>query len=59
MVKRLLERFMKKNWKKANQEKYRVEKLIKRKGNNLNKLYVKWKCYGNSFKSWTDKKDMV
>ena len=47
----LLKYFMKKNCKKTNQEEFRIEKVIKRKGN-------KWKGY-NSFNSWIDKKDMV
>ena len=38
---------------KINQKEFRIEKLIKRKGN---KLYVKWKGYNNSFNSWIDKK---
>ena len=38
MVKKLLEHFMRKNGKKTNQEEFRMEKVIKRKGN---KLYVK------------------
>ena len=41
---------------KANQEDFRIEKLIKRKGD---KLYAKWKGYNNSFNSWIDKKDIV
>ena len=40
MVKQLLEDFMKKNYKKANQIEFRFEKVIKKKGD---KLYVKWK----------------
>ena len=47
--------FYKKEWQK-NQKEFRVEKVIKRKGD---KLYVKWKGYNNSFNSWTDKKDIV
>ena len=35
---------------------FRIEKVIKRKGD---KLYVKWKGYDNSFNSWIDKKDIV
>ena len=54
MVKKLLEHFMKKNCKKTNQEKFRIEKLIMKKGD---KLCVKWKGYDNSFSSWIDKKD--
>ena len=38
------------------QKEFRIEKVIKRKGN---KLYVKWKGYDNSFNSWIDKKDIV
>ena len=41
---------------KTNQEEFRIEKVIKRKGN---KLYVEWKCYGNSFNSGIDKKYIV
>ena len=40
----------------TNQQEFRVEKVIKRKGD---KLYVKWKRYDNSFNSWIDKKDVV
>ena len=35
-----------KELKKTNQEEFRIEKIIKKKGN---KLYVKWKGYDNSF----------
>ena len=38
------------------QQEFRIEKIIKKKGD---KLYVKWKGYHNSFNSWTDKKDLV
>ena len=38
------------------QEEFRIEKVIKKKGN---KLYVKWKGYDNSFSSRIDKKDLV
>ena len=41
---------------KTNQEKFRIEKVIKRKGDEL---YAKWKGYDNSFHSWIDKKDTV
>ena len=40
MVRKLLERFIKKNLLKTNQEEFRIEKVIKKKGN---KLCVKWK----------------
>ena len=38
--------FYKKELKKTNQKQFRVEKVIKRKGD---KLYVKWKGYDSSF----------
>ena len=41
---------------KNNQKEFRIEKLIRRKGN---KLYVKWKGYNNSVNSWIDKKDLI
>ena len=48
--------FYEKELQKTNQEKLRIEKVIRRKGD---KLYVKWKGYDNSFNSWTDKKDII
>ena len=42
--------------KKTNQKDFRIEKIIKRKGD---KLYVKWKGYDISFHSWINKKDLV
>ena len=44
--------FHEKELQKTNQEQFRIEKVIRRKGN---KLYVKWKGYNNSFNSWIDK----
>ena len=41
---------------KTNQKDFRIEKIIKKKGD---RLYVKWKGYYNSFNSWIDKKDIV
>ena len=41
---------------KTKQNEFRIEKVIKKKGD---KLYVKWKGYHNSFNSWIDKKDIV
>ena len=38
---------------KKNQQNFKTEKAIKRKGN---KLYVKWKGFNNSFNCWIDKK---
>ena len=41
---------------KTNQEEFRIEKAIRRKGD---KLYVKSKVYDNSFNSWIDKGNLV
>ena len=40
----------------TSQKEFRIEKVLKKKGD---KLYVKWKGYDNSFNSWIDKKDVV
>ena len=40
---------------KTSQEKFRIEKVLKRKGD---KLYIKWKGHDNRFNSWIDKKDL-
>ena len=48
--------FYGKELQKTNQQEFRIEKVIKKKGN---KLYVKWKGYDSSFNSWIDKKDLV
>ena len=56
MVKELLEVFMKKNCKKLNKKKIRIEKVLKRKGD---KLYLKWKGYNNSFNIWINKNDLI
>ena len=45
--------FFEKELQKTNQKEFRIEKVLKKKGD---KLYVKWKGYDNSFKSWIDKK---
>ena len=47
--------FYEKELQKIDQQKFRIEKVIKKKGD---KLYVKWKGYDNSFNSWIDKKDL-
>ena len=44
--------FYEKELQKTNQEEFRIEKVIRRKGD---KLYVKWRGYDNSFNSWIDK----
>ena len=43
--------FYEKELQNTNQQGFRIEKVIKRKGN---KLYVKWKGYDNLFNSWID-----
>ena len=48
--------FYEKELQKTNQKGFRIEKVIKKKGN---KLYVKLKRYNNSFNSWIDQKDLV
>ena len=53
-VKKLL--VLEKELQKTNEQKFRIEKVLKKKGD---KLYVKWKGYDNSFNSWIDKKDIV
>ena len=45
--------FYEKELQKTNQKEFRIEKVIRKKGN---KLYVKWKGYHNSFNNWIDKK---
>ena len=49
-------RFYEKELQKTSQEKFRIEKVLKRKGDEL---YVKWKRYDNRFKSWVGKKDLI
>ena len=49
-------KFYEKEQQKTNQKEFRIEKVIRRKGD---KLYVKWKGYDNSFNSWIDKKGLV
>ena len=48
--------FYEKELQKTNQEEFRIEKVIKRKGD---KIYVKWKGYDSSFNSWIDKASLV
>ena len=54
--KEFLELFTEKNCKETNQKEFRVEEVIKRKGD---KQHVKWKGYDSSFNSWIDEKDIV
>ena len=48
--------FYEKELQKTDQKEFRIEKVLKKKGN---KLYVKQKGYDNSSNSWIDKKDLV
>ena len=48
--------FHEKELQKTNQTKFRIEKVIERKGDEL---YVKWKGYDSSFKMWINKKNIV
>ena len=48
--------FYEKELQKTNQQEFRIEKVIERKGN---KLYVKWEGYDSPFNSWIDKKDLI
>ena len=41
---------------RTNQQEFRKENVIKKKGD---KLYVKWKGYDSSFNSWINKKDLI
>ena len=54
--KEIIGTFYEKELQKTIQEEFRKEKVIKKKGN---KLYAKWKGYGNLFNSRIDKKDLV
>ena len=49
-------RFYEKERQSTNQQKFRIEKIIKGKND---KLYVKWKGYDNSFNSWINEKDIL
>ena len=48
--------FYEKELQKTSQEEFRIEKVIRRKGD---KMYVKWKGYDNSFNSWIDQKGLI
>ena len=48
--------FYEKELQKNSQEKFRIEKVIKRESYNF---YIKWKVYDNSFNSWINKKDLA
>ena len=48
--------FYEKELQEISQERFRIEEVLKRKGDQS---YVKWKGYDNSFNSWIDKKDII
>ena len=48
--------FYEKELQKTNQKEFRIEKTLKRKGDQL---HVKWEGYDNSFNSWINKNDIV
>ena len=48
--------FYKKELQKINQQEFRIENVIKKKGD---KSYVKWKGYGNSLIAGLIKKDLI
>ena len=48
--------FYEKELQKTNEKEFRIEKVLKRKGD---KLYVKWKGSDNSFNILINKKDLV
>ena len=48
--------FYEKELQKTNQKEFRIEKIIKKKGD---KLFVKWKGYDSWFNSWLDKSDLI
>ena len=52
----IIRTFYEKKLQKTNQQEFKIEKVIKKKGD---KLYVKWKDYDSSFNSWIDKKDLM
>ena len=54
--KEIIGTFYRKELQKTNWKYFRVEKVIKRKGN---KLFLKWKGYNSSFNSWIVKKDII
>ena len=48
--------FYEKELQKTDQQVFRIEKVIKKKGN---KLHVQWNVYDSSCNSWVDKKDLI
>ena len=56
MLLEIIGTFYEQELQKTNQEKFRMEEIIKKK---VHKLYVKWKGHDNSFNSWIGAKDVV
>ena len=52
----IISTFYEKELQKTNQQEFRIEKVIKRKGD---KLYVKWSGCDSSYNSWVDKKELI
>jgi hypothetical protein len=48
--------FYEQEMQKSTQDTFRIEKVLKTKGN---KLLVKWMGYSDDFNSWIDKKDVM
>jgi hypothetical protein len=46
--------FYEQEMQKSNQDTFRIEKVLKTKGD---KIFVKWMGYSDDFNSWIDKKD--
>ena len=55
-VEKIMGKIYEKKLQKTNQQGFRIENVIKRKGDEL---YVKRKGYDNSFNSWINKKILV
>ena len=52
----IIGKFYEKEMENTNRKEFKIEMIIKRKGN---KLFVKGKRYENSFNSWIDKSDLI
>ena len=48
--------FYEKELQKTNQKEFRIEKVLKRKGDEI---YIKWKGYDSRFNSWINKKCLI
>ena len=48
--------YYEKELQKTSQKEFRIEKVLKGKGD---KSYIKWKGYDNRFNSWINKKDIL